>query len=97
MSQGLDIDHVARLARLRLSPEERERYAAQLGQVLGHFAALAAMGQGSAEAGLRLPVPDSSLRADQPGQPLPPADFLRCAPAARDGQVAVPRVVDDAS
>jgi len=97
MAKGLDIDHVARLARLSLSPEERARYAEQLGQVLGHFAALAAMEPGSGGAGLRAPVPDASLRADQPGAPLPPADFLRGAPAARDGQVAVPRVVDDAS
>lgn len=96
MAQGLDIDHVARLARLDLSPEEKARYAAQLGQVLGHFAALAAMGPG-AGAALRPAVPDTSLRADQPGEPLPAADFLRGAPAARDGQVAVPRVVDDAS
>ncbi len=97
MPKGLDIDHVARLARLSLAPEERERYAAQLGQVLGHFAALASMGAGPADAGLRAPVADASLRADQPGQPLPPTDFLRNAPASRDGQVAVPRVVDDAS
>lgn len=96
MSRGLDIDHVARLARLALTPDERERYALQLGQVLGHFAALAAMGAGPAGA-LRAPVPDSTLRADQPGEPLPSADFLRCAPASRDGQVSVPRVVDDAS
>ena len=96
MSRGLDIDHVARLARLALTPGERERYAAQLSQVLGHFAALAAMEPGPAGA-LRPAVPDASLRPDQPGEPLPAADFLRCAPAARDGQVAVPRVVDDAS
>lgn len=96
MSRGLDIDHVARLARLALTPDERERYAAQLGQVLGHFAALAAMEPGPGGS-LRAPVPDSTLRADQPGEPLPSADFLRCAPASRDGQVAVPRVVDDAS
>jgi aspartyl-tRNA(Asn)/glutamyl-tRNA(Gln) amidotransferase subunit C len=97
MSRGLDIDHIARLARLSLTAEERERYAAQLGQVLGHFAALAAMEAGPEGAGLRVPVPDAALRADQPAPPLPPADFLRSAPAARDGQVAVPRVVDDAS
>lgn len=97
MARGLDIDHVARLARINLSPGERERYAAQLGQVLGHFAALAAMDAGPAGAGLRAPVPDASLRADQPGEPLAPADFLRSAPASRGGQVAVPRVVDDAS
>jgi aspartyl-tRNA(Asn)/glutamyl-tRNA(Gln) amidotransferase subunit C len=97
MSKGLDIDHIARLARITLSPEERERYAAQLGQVLDHFAALAALDGGAEAVGLRPPVPDASLRPDQPGVPLSQDDFLRGAPAARDGQVAVPRVVDDAS
>lgn len=97
MPGGLDIDHVAKLARLRLSPEERERYAAQLAQVLGHFAALAALPPGAADGALREAVADASLRADHPGATLGTGEFLRNAPASRDGQVAVPRVVDDAS
>ena len=97
MPEGLDIDHVAKLARLSLAPDERARYAAQLGQVLGHFAALAALPSAPADGALRPAVPDASLRPDVPGPALPPEDFLRNAPARRDGQVAVPRVVDDAS
>lgn len=97
MSRGLDIDAVARLARLSLTPEERLRYAEQLAQVLGHFAALAALPSGSNDPSLRPPVFDETLRADIPGPTLSPEDFLRTAPASRDGQVSVPRVVDDAS
>lgn len=31
-----DVEHVARLARLALTEEEKERYTAQLGQILGY-------------------------------------------------------------
>jgi len=31
-----DVEHVARLARLSLTDEEKERYTAQLGQILGY-------------------------------------------------------------
>ena len=31
-----DVDHVARLARLALTEEEKERYTGQLGQILGY-------------------------------------------------------------
>ena len=95
MDGGLDIDHIARLARLRLTDEERARYAAQLNQVLGHFAALAALPAGAGDAAPA--VSDASLRGDAPGPTLAPEDLLRNAPAGRDDQVLVPRVVDDAS
>ena len=36
-SPQLDIDHVARLARLALTPAERDNYARQLGDVLHHI------------------------------------------------------------
>jgi aspartyl-tRNA(Asn)/glutamyl-tRNA(Gln) amidotransferase subunit C len=32
-----DVEHVARLARLALSEEEKERYTAQLGSILGYI------------------------------------------------------------
>jgi len=95
MDGGLDIDHVARLARLRLTEDERARYAVQLNQVLGHFASLAALPPGAGDAAPE--VDAAALRADAPGPTLTPDDLLRNAPAGRDGQVLVPRVVDDAS
>lgn len=95
MEPGFDIRHVARLARLQLSAEEEARTATQLTQILTHFAALAALPSGTlAEAH---EVADAALRGDQPGPTLPPEALLRNAPAQREGQVLVPRVVDDAS
>ncbi len=95
MADGLDINHVAKLARLALTAEERELYAGQLSQVLGHFRALAEADLGTAGAALRSAVPETSLRPDQPGPVLGVEAVLRNAPASRDGQISVPRVVDD--
>ena len=39
-SSELNIDHVARLARLALSPQEKAEYSRQLGDVLHHIAQL---------------------------------------------------------
>ena len=95
MADGLDIDHVAKLARLALTPEERALYAGQLAQVLGHFRALAEADLGAANVPLRPAVSESSLRTDEPGPVLGVDAVLRNAPASRDGQISVPRVVDD--
>jgi aspartyl-tRNA(Asn)/glutamyl-tRNA(Gln) amidotransferase subunit C len=43
-SQPLDINHVARLARLTLTPEEKQAFAQQLGEVLGHIEQLSLAG-----------------------------------------------------
>lgn len=95
MPDGLDIDHVAKLARLSLTEEERALYAGQLSQVIGHFRALAEADLGAAPSALRTPVAEQSLRADEPGPVLGAEAVIRNAPASRDGQISVPRVVDD--
>ncbi len=94
MAEGFDIEHLAKLARLELTPAEKTLYATQLNSVLGHFRALA-------EADLpnqiddALIVKESALRADVPGPTLGSEVVTKLAPAARDGQISVPRVVDD--
>jgi aspartyl-tRNA(Asn)/glutamyl-tRNA(Gln) amidotransferase subunit C len=94
MAEGFDIEHLAKLARLQLTPEEKVLYSQQLNSVLGHFRALA-------EADLppqvddALVVSESALRADQPAASLGAEAVTRIAPASRDGQISVPRVVDD--
>lgn len=95
MADGLDINHVAKLARLALTAEERALYVGQLSQVLGHFRALAEADLGPAGAALRPAVAESALRTDVPGPVLGVEAVLQNAPASRDGQISVPRVVDD--
>ena len=40
-------------------------------------------------------VRESALRSDVPGPSLGAESVTRIAPASRDGQISVPRVVDD--
>lgn len=90
------VRHVARLARLALSPGDEERFVAQLGHVLEYIERLAAVDvsgieplsfAGDAEAGL-------PLRDDVPHLSLPREKVLAQAPQ-QDGQAfVVPRILE---
>lgn len=96
MAEGFDIDHLAKLARLNLSAEEKALYSTQLNSILGHFRALAEADLPSSVDGARV-VRESALRSDEPKASLGAAAVTGIAPASRDGQISVPRVVDDES
>jgi len=82
---------IAHLARLRLTPEEEARFAAQLGQIvdyidqLARFAPASPPEEGAALAGL-------AEAADAVVPCLPREAFLANAPAAIDGFLLVPEV-----
>ncbi len=94
MAEGFDIDHLAKLARLNLTAAEKVLYSLQLNQILGHFQALAKADL-PATIDLARVVSESALRSDEPGPVLGAETVTRLAPASRDGQISVPRVVDD--
>ncbi len=92
----LDIDYVARLARLALSDEEKQTYARQLNQIIGHMDKLNAVDTEGVEPTAHAFPLVNVLDADEPREPLPIADVLRNAPESRDNQIVVPKVVEDA-
>lgn len=94
MAEGFDIDHLAKLARLSLTAEEKALYSAQLSQIIGHFQALAQADLPTIIDDARV-VDESALRSDTPGPVLGVEAVTLIAPASRDGQISVPRVVDD--
>jgi aspartyl-tRNA(Asn)/glutamyl-tRNA(Gln) amidotransferase subunit C len=90
------VRHVARLARLALSDEEEERFAAQLGHVLEYVERLQAVDvsgveplafAGDAAAGL-------PLRPDQPRAGLPRETVLAQAPETDGESFLVPRIIE---
>lgn len=91
----IDIDYVARLARLQLGDAERETYSRQLGTVLDYFEKLAAVDVEGVEPTAHAMEVVNVFEEDEPRPTLSQADFLRNAPASRDGQVVVPKVVDE--
>ena len=90
---SLTVDEVRRiavLARLRLTPEEETKFVSQLGRIVDYIYQLR-------EFAAETPAADSGLaagrrRADEIGETLPTADFLRNAPAAFDSFLVVPQV-----
>ncbi len=90
----LDIDHVAKLARLALTAEEKARFSRQLGDVLHHIEQLGRVDVAGVEPTAHA-FPIYNVWADDVARPgLSVADALRNAPAQRDHLIAVPKVVD---
>jgi len=97
MPVDIDIDHVARLARLDLTPEEKERLRAQLEVILEHAAKV---GEVAAD-----DVPPTSwaipranvFREDEPEPSLTQAAALANAPEAEGGRFKVTRIIETGS
>lgn len=94
MPQDLNIDHVAKLARLALTPEEKATFSQQLGDVLHHIEQLAKVDVTGIEPTAHAFDVHNVWQDDvaQPGLPVEAA--LRNAPAQRDHMVVVPKVVE---
>jgi len=90
----LDIDHIAKLARLALTPDEKVKFAQQLGDVLHHIEQLAKVDVSGVEPTAHASPVFNVWQADvaQPG--LSVAEALRNAPAQRDNMILVPKVVE---
>ncbi len=92
----VDIDKLSMLARIQLSEEEKEAYSAQLSDILGFFQKLQEVDvEGIPPMAHPFEV-EASLREDVSTQPWEPARSLSNAPAVRENQVVVPKVVEDA-
>ena len=90
----LNIDHIAKLARLALTPEEKATFAAQLDSVLHHIEQLAKVDVTGVEPTAHA-FPVTNVWAEDVAKPgLPVDQALRNAPAQRDNMVAVPKVVE---
>lgn len=90
----LNIDHVAKLARLALTPEEKATFAQQLGNVLHHIEQLAKVDVTGVEPSAHAFAVHNVWQDDVARPGLPVDQALRNAPAQRDHMVAVPKVVE---
>lgn len=90
----IDIDHLATLSRLALTPEEKAKFSAQLGDILGHIEQLKQVNVDGVEPTAHATPIFNVLQADEPRPGLPVEQALRNAPAQRDNMVLVPRVVE---
>lgn len=90
----LDIDHVAKLARLALTPEEKAKFSQQLGDVLHHIAQLEKVDVNGIEP-MAHAAPVYNVWAEDIARPGLPVELaLKNAPAQREHMVVVPKVVE---
>jgi aspartyl-tRNA(Asn)/glutamyl-tRNA(Gln) amidotransferase subunit C len=90
----LNIDHVAKLARIALTPEEKAQFAQQLGDVLHHIEQLAKVDVSGVEPSAHAFAVHNVWQEDVARAGLSVEEALRNAPAQRDHMVAVPKVVE---
>ncbi|MDQ4142927.1 MAG: Asp-tRNA(Asn)/Glu-tRNA(Gln) amidotransferase subunit GatC [Actinomycetota bacterium] len=89
------VDHVARLARLALSEEERETMSAELTVILEHAEKIQALDLDGIEPTAHAVALENVLRKDEVTPSLRPEEALANAPEAEDGRFRVPRIVED--
>jgi aspartyl-tRNA(Asn)/glutamyl-tRNA(Gln) amidotransferase subunit C len=88
------VDYVARLARLALSDEERERFTRQLTDILDHFALLQALDTDRVEPTADVNALANVVRDDVPGSCLQRDEVLAGAPAQEEGFFKVPPIIE---
>ena len=93
-SQSIDIDYVAQLARLELTPQERMKFSAQLGEILQHFAQLSEVDVSGVEPMAHAFPVENVLRPDKAEPGLSPESALKNAPQKRNNMVQAPKVVE---
>ena len=90
-----EVEHVARLARLALSPDEIERMRRELDGILGYIDKLRALDvEGVEPTSHAVPLTDVT-REDEPRPSLPAEDMLANAPDRAGELFRVPRILEE--
>jgi len=90
-----EVEHIAELARLALTDEEKAAYRQQLSAVLEYVARLQALDTTDIPPTSSVLPPQSPLRTDRVEPSLPRERLLENAPQAQDGQFRVPPVLGE--
>lgn len=89
-----EVEHIADLARLNLSPEEKALFREQLSDILDYFAQLQALDTADIPPTSSVLPAHSALRPDEPRPGLTLEELLRGAPDKEANQFRVPPVLD---
>lgn len=88
------VQHVAKLARLALSPQEEQRTLGQLQQVLDAIATLDALDTSNVAATYQVNLTAGFTRADEVEPPLTMDEALANAPQRVGSHFAVPKILE---
>jgi aspartyl-tRNA(Asn)/glutamyl-tRNA(Gln) amidotransferase subunit C len=97
MPVEIDIDHVAKLARVQLTDDEKARMRDQLGVILEHAAKVGEVAADDVPP-TASPIPQVNVFRDDTADPsLPHEAAMANAPAAADDRFLVPKIAETGS
>ena len=89
-----EVEHVARLARLELSQEEKDRYAEQLSNILTYIEKLNELDTTNVEPTAHVLDISNVMRDDVPRESLSQEQALANAPDKASGHYRVPKIIE---
>ena len=92
----VDIEKLAMLSRIQLTDEEKTAFSGQIADIIGFFQKLQEVDVTDIAPMAHPFDAEAPLREDVAGEPWKAARSLGNAPASREEQVVVPKVVEDA-
>jgi aspartyl-tRNA(Asn)/glutamyl-tRNA(Gln) amidotransferase subunit C len=90
-----EAEHLARLARLDLAPDELDQLSGQLDAIAGWVARVAEVAADDIPPTSHSVPVTNVFRADEPRPGLTPQAVLAAAPDAEDGRFRVPRILTE--
>ncbi len=88
-----EVEHVAWLARIKLSEEEKELYTQQFNQILEYFEKISELETEDIPPELHVMGIVNVAREDKPGKPLNHTEALKNAPKKRGGYFEAPKML----
>ncbi len=93
-SRGMDVGYVARLACIELTDAEKDLFQGQLDQVLHYVEQLNDLDVSNVEPTAHAIPVFNVFRKDELGKSLDHEAVMSNAPASKDGQIRVPKIID---
>ena len=90
----MDLSRAVKLARIELTPEEEQRLAPQLGEVLQYVEKLNELDVSDVEPTAHATPLSNVMREDEPRESLSQEEALRNAPKTANGLFMVPKIVE---
>ena len=93
-TEGIDVEYVAALARLKLSDDECKLFKSQLADIVGYVEKIRELDLVAVEPMAHGVAVQNVFRSDEPADSQPVDQAMSNAPASRDDQFLVPKIVE---
>jgi len=90
-----EVEHIAELARLRLTDAEKEKYSEQLSNILGYMEKLQTVDMDNIEPTSQVTGLTNIMREDEVVESGIADELVACSPDSGDGYVKIPKIFEN--